>query len=381
MAWLPDGGLLITERPGRVTLYRDGKATEVTGAPRVLITGQGGLLDISLHPDFAENRLVYMTIAEGTEDRQPHRPGAGNLRRARVRPGRDPVPVRAGQDRRPNTSARAWPGFPTAPWCSPWATAATRPSGSTACSHRDMAQIRSVPPGQAGPAERRRPPRPRPRPLTATPPPACIPWATATSRGWPGTPQRPHPVGQRARRARRRRDQPHRGRGQLRLGPLPPTAANTPCPWMWPTTTPCRAWPTRRWSGSGGSRPPGCWSTRGDAFPGWKGDLLAGGLRSETIRLIELDRDGTPTGERDIPMGDRVRDIRQGPDGAGLRAHRRGRRQAHPPRPPVGPFPTLFVGGDCTFVGLSAGPFIVDQSNNPEFADFLIVARFLPIGD
>jgi glucose/arabinose dehydrogenase len=53
----------------------------------------------------------------------------------------------------------------------------------------------------------------------------------------------------------------------------------------------------------------------GDAFPDWKGDLLAGGLRSETIRIIDLDENGKVLGDRDLPMGHRVRDIRQGPDG------------------------------------------------------------------
>ena len=63
MAWLPDGGLLITERPGRVRLLRDGRLTEVPGAPDPLVHGQGGLLDVSLPPLFEANRLVYFTLA------------------------------------------------------------------------------------------------------------------------------------------------------------------------------------------------------------------------------------------------------------------------------------------------------------------------------
>jgi len=70
LAWLPDGAVLITERSGRLRLVRDGKLepTPIAGVPAVCACGQGGLLDVSLHPDFAQNRLVYLTFAQGTED-------------------------------------------------------------------------------------------------------------------------------------------------------------------------------------------------------------------------------------------------------------------------------------------------------------------------
>ncbi|MEA5569907.1 PQQ-dependent sugar dehydrogenase [Calothrix sp. UHCC 0171] len=69
MAWLPDGAILITERPGRLRIVRNGKLdpTPITGVPPVLAVSQGGLLDISLHPNFAKNRLIYLTYAHGTE--------------------------------------------------------------------------------------------------------------------------------------------------------------------------------------------------------------------------------------------------------------------------------------------------------------------------
>jgi glucose/arabinose dehydrogenase len=70
IAWLPDGSALVTERAGRLRLVRDGmlEPEPVAGLPPVLASGQGGLLDVSLHPDFAENRLVYLTFATGTAD-------------------------------------------------------------------------------------------------------------------------------------------------------------------------------------------------------------------------------------------------------------------------------------------------------------------------
>lgn len=65
MAFLPgDGGILITEKSGRVRLYRDGALSgAIRGGPDSVAWGQGGLLDIALHPDFAANRLVYFTYA------------------------------------------------------------------------------------------------------------------------------------------------------------------------------------------------------------------------------------------------------------------------------------------------------------------------------
>ena len=65
MAFVTDSEVLVTERPGRL-LYLDlasGTRTPVTGVPTVDARGQGGLLDIELHPDFADNRLVYLTWA------------------------------------------------------------------------------------------------------------------------------------------------------------------------------------------------------------------------------------------------------------------------------------------------------------------------------
>jgi len=71
IAWLPDGSALITERPGRLRLLSDGKLDPkpITGVPKVCTNcGQGGLLDVSLHPDFANNRLIYLTYAAGTSE-------------------------------------------------------------------------------------------------------------------------------------------------------------------------------------------------------------------------------------------------------------------------------------------------------------------------
>ena len=70
MAWLPNGDLLVTERAGRLRIVRDGMLLPepVSGVPRVRVRGQGGLLEVLPHPDFATNRLLYLSIAKPNDD-------------------------------------------------------------------------------------------------------------------------------------------------------------------------------------------------------------------------------------------------------------------------------------------------------------------------
>ncbi|UXY14160.1 PQQ-dependent sugar dehydrogenase [Chitiniphilus purpureus] len=66
LAFLPDGRMLVTERPGRLRIIgRDGKpGAPVAGIPTVFASGQGGLLDVALDPQYAQNRLIYLSYAE-----------------------------------------------------------------------------------------------------------------------------------------------------------------------------------------------------------------------------------------------------------------------------------------------------------------------------
>jgi len=70
LAFLPDGGMLVTERPGRIRVIRNGvlDPTPIAGVPRVRTDGNGGLMDIALHPRFADNRLVYFTYTKPVEN-------------------------------------------------------------------------------------------------------------------------------------------------------------------------------------------------------------------------------------------------------------------------------------------------------------------------
>lgn len=68
--FLPGGDVLLTERPGRMKIYRASarRLDEVKGLPEIRARGQGGLLDVRVHPDFAKNALVFFTYVEGRAD-------------------------------------------------------------------------------------------------------------------------------------------------------------------------------------------------------------------------------------------------------------------------------------------------------------------------
>jgi glucose/arabinose dehydrogenase len=82
LTFLPKNRLLVTERPGRLRIVdADGNLSEpIRGLPRISARGQGGLLDVALDPDFAQNRLIYLSFAE---DRGEDRNGT-SVARARL---------------------------------------------------------------------------------------------------------------------------------------------------------------------------------------------------------------------------------------------------------------------------------------------------------
>ena len=72
MAFLPDGDMLVTERPGRLRVIRDGvlDPTPVGGLPAIRAAVIGGLLDVALHPNFERNRLVYFAYSKPDPDEE-----------------------------------------------------------------------------------------------------------------------------------------------------------------------------------------------------------------------------------------------------------------------------------------------------------------------
>lgn len=81
MALLDESTVLVTERPGRLLRVdlASGSTTAITGLPRVHAQGQGGLLDVALHPAFDENRWVYLTYSAATDGGTATHLGRGRL--------------------------------------------------------------------------------------------------------------------------------------------------------------------------------------------------------------------------------------------------------------------------------------------------------------
>ena len=71
MAFLPDGRLLITERPGRLRIYSNDKVSPtISGTPNVYANSQGGLLDVEIDPDFRKNQFIYLSYSEADSNGQ-----------------------------------------------------------------------------------------------------------------------------------------------------------------------------------------------------------------------------------------------------------------------------------------------------------------------
>ncbi len=69
MSFLPDGSMLATEKYGKLFhIGKDNKATEITGLPHVLAEGQGGLMDVLVHPAFSKNKYVYLTYSASKKE-------------------------------------------------------------------------------------------------------------------------------------------------------------------------------------------------------------------------------------------------------------------------------------------------------------------------
>ena len=64
LAFLPDGGFLLSERGGRLLLHKDGETREIGGVPEVRARGQGGLLDVAVARDFRRTREVFLSFAK-----------------------------------------------------------------------------------------------------------------------------------------------------------------------------------------------------------------------------------------------------------------------------------------------------------------------------
>jgi len=319
VVWLPDGDALITERPGRLRLLR----ADATLAPEPLdglppicgSCGQGGLLDLALHPDFAQNRLVYFTFAQGDEDRNRTALGRGRL----------------DADKTRLTATQVI--FHNADWKSGgqhfgsrllWLPDGTllmsigdggNPPVSFAGEHiRNQAQnkgthfgsvVRLTDTGNAPPDN----------PFVDDPnaKPELYSYGHRNIQGMAR-----HPDSGRIYA----NEHGSRGGDELNLiqaghnygwpevtysneywGPPVSDVAQRP-----DVTDPLVVWTPSK-------APSGLTVYTGERFPQWQGDLFSGALKFQQIRRLALDGDKT-VGEQQLPIGERVRDLRMGPDGA-----------------------------------------------------------------
>ena len=318
MAFLPDGGLLITERAGRLRVVRDGTLIEspVAGAPEVFASGQGGLLDIAIHPDFIELRLVYLAYAYGNRE-------ANRLRVARATfdgAALDNLEVifevadaKAGTQHfgarllwLPDGTLLVSIGDGGNPPVS-FAGADIRLQAQNPGTH--FGSVVRINDDGSIPADNPLRGRPDARPEI---------WTTG-NRNIQGLALDPETGAVWANE--------HGARRGDEINLMAPGGN-----YGWPAATYSRNYgvfateisphtslpdmidPVFAWVEITHA-PSGIAVYRGDVFPDWDGDILSGGLVTEDIRRIVVDDAHVATAETSIAIGARVRDVRVGPDG------------------------------------------------------------------
>jgi glucose/arabinose dehydrogenase len=305
LAFLPHGRMLVTERPGRLRIVTEyGAISEpLKGVPHVFAEGQGGLLDVKLDPDFAKNRLVYITYSE------PGDGGAGTAV-ARGKLGTDSLddvevifrqqPKVGGPNHFGGRLAFAADGKLFVSLGERFTFAPAQDLS------KDLGKIVRINPDGSIPQD---------NPFVGK--------VGARPEIWTYGHRNPQGLA----------FDPKSGKlFESELGPKGGDEINVLEPgknYGWPvvswgsnyddtpipppTTHPEFTDAIAHWNPV--ISPSGITFYTGDAIPGWKNDLLIAGLSSQAITRLTLDGEKV-TGEERIPMGARIRDVVQGPDGA-----------------------------------------------------------------
>lgn len=314
VAWLPDGSALVTERPGRLRLVRDGvlDPTPISGLPQVLAYGQGGLLDVALHPRFGENRQVYLTLAEGTRDSNRTALARGRLAEGRLE-GTEILLRNADtkSDGQHFGSRLLW--LPDGSLLMSIGDGGNPPISFGGENIRDQAQNLETHFGKVLRLTEDGKPHPG-NPFLGRPGARPEIW-TLGHRNIQGLAMEPE--------SGRVWGNEHGSRGGDELN-LIVGGSN----YGWPevtysmeywgprisreTSRPGIVGPKRVWTPS--KAPSGLAFYTGDRNPGWRGSLFSGALKFGEIRRLALDGDRV-VGEEKLTIGARVRDVRQGPDG------------------------------------------------------------------
>ena len=313
MAFLPDGRLLLTERAGQMRIMSpDGSlSAPLSGVPQVVAKGQGGLLDVVLHPAFADSQLIYFAYSE------PGDGGAGTaVARARLTDsGLEDVKVIFRQTPKVSGGNHFGGRLAFTPDGKLFVTLGERFKFDPAQKlDNHLGKIVRINPDGSVPPDN-----------------PFISEKNAQPEIWSYGHRNPESAAI------------HPGTGKLwtlEFGPKGGDELNIPAPGLnygWPVvswgdhydgkkipnppTRPEFADAVRHWTPV--ISPSGVTFYTGDALPGWtaatipawQGDLLVGGLSSQAIVRLSLDGE-TVTGEEKIPMGVRIRDVAQAPDGS-----------------------------------------------------------------
>lgn len=315
VAWLPDGAMLVTERLGQLRILRDGvlDPNPVPGVPAVFTENQGGLLDIVVHPNFAENRLVYFAYSHGTIEANRTRIARATFDGSTLQDWQVIFEVDPVKSRGQHFGSRLmW--LPDGTLLAAIGDGGNPPIQLQGELIRQQAQNLD---SHLGKVVRMNEDGSVPSDNPFTDDTAAEPqvWSyghrniqglafdPATSRIWATE---------------------HGSRGGDEVN-LVVAGEN----YGWPLATYSREYsgglispeqslpgmvdPRLVWTPS--IAPSGLAFYSGDRFPQWQGNLFAGGLVSQDVRRIELDASGNVVGEESIAIGQRVRDVRQGPDG------------------------------------------------------------------
>jgi aldose sugar dehydrogenase len=305
LAFLPDGRMLVTEKSGQLRVVsKDGTKSEpLAGVPKVVAAEQGGLLDVAIDPDFANNNFVYLSYSE------PGEGGAGTaVARGKLGPtGLDDVRVIFRQQPKVSGSGHFGSRFAFAPDGKLFVMLGDRQKLDPA---QDLGShigkiVRINPDGSV--------PEDNPFVAQSDALPEIWSYGHRNAQGGAIHPETgklwEHEFGP-------------RGGDELNI---PEAGKNYGWPEVsWgvhysgakipnPPTRPEFADAIHHWNPS--ISPSGMAFYTEDAIPGWKGNLLIGGLG--TLGIVRLTLNGEKVvGEERLSLGARIRDVRQGPDGA-----------------------------------------------------------------
>jgi aldose sugar dehydrogenase len=315
IAWLPDGAMLITERPGRLRIVRKGvlEPTPITGVPEVFAVNQGGLMEVSLHPRFAENRFIYLTYSHGTNEANRTRVARATFDGKALRDLKVIFEVNQAKSGGQHFGSRIiW--LPDNTMLVAIGDGGNPPVRLDGDLIRKQAQnLRS----RLGKIVRLNDdgsiPKDNPFVGRTNADPAIWSYGHRNIQGLAFDPA-----------TRRVWATEHGARGGDELN-LAEAGKN----YGWPIVTysqeysggeiskersrPGMVDPKVYWTPS--PAPSGLAFYNGDKVPEWKGKLFSGELVSRDVRRIDLDEKGNVKGQQTINIGQRVRDVRQGPDG------------------------------------------------------------------